>query len=228
MSYDIFFDFSGSLNKMNNIKFDDISDLLLKNTPVHKYQLEKKKTIYRVNEKACGFYLLDSGMVGLYRITEKGKEHLIRVYGAGDYFGFRSLFSNQPYHLTTKTLQPSSVRHILVKGIEELYEHDPNLLTSLITSVCKELGEAESRLSNIAAFESKIRVLDSIVELFSRFHSYQWTSREIAEYSGTETQTVIRFCAKLKAQKLLDPTVRSIRPVSLHKLKLYRKELVTH
>lgn len=208
------------------MKTDYISDLLMDNVPIRKHQLDKKQVIYRAYGKASGFYLLDAGMVGLYRITEKGKEHLIRVYGAGEYFGFRSLFSNQPYHLTTRTLQTSTIRHIQVKGIEELYQYDSNLLTSLVTSVCRELGEAESRLSNIAAFEAKIRVLDSIVELFGRFQDYKWTSREIAEYSGTETQTVIRFCTKLKAKGLLDPETRSIHPVCLKDLQAYRNELV--
>lgn len=204
---------------------DSISDLLIKNVPIRRHDLDRKQVIYRAYDKASGFYLLDSGMVGLYSVTEKGKEHLIRVYGEGEFFGFRSLFSNQPYHLTTRTLQTSSIRHIQVKGIEELYQYDSNLLTSLVTSVCRELGEAESRLSNIAAFEAKIRILDSIVELFGRFQDYKWTSREVAEYSGTETQTVIRFCTKLKAKGLLDPRARSIHPVCLEKLRAYRNEL---
>ncbi|MDB1126233.1 Crp/Fnr family transcriptional regulator [Vibrio algarum] len=208
------------------IELETVVKQLSINTKVHQDSYEKNQLIYRANEGASGFYLLRSGMVGLYKNTEAGKEHLIRVYGKGEFFGYRSLFSQEPYHLTTRSLTPSNVSHFHVCRIEELYLNTPELLNFLVKSVCRELGEAESRLSNIAGFGAKVRVLDSIVDLFGRFADYPWTAREIAEHSGTETQTVIRFCRLLKDNGLLDPKIRGIAPINLHDLTLFRTELV--
>ncbi|WCE30468.1 Crp/Fnr family transcriptional regulator [Vibrio sp. SCSIO 43137] len=204
----------------------EFSKLLGDNIYIRKETVEKNQVIYQANDRASGFYFLELGMVGLYKVTEKGKEHLIRVYGAGEYFGYRSLFSNEHYHLTTRSLQPSTFQHIHASGLNAIYQHAPDLVQLLVTSVCRELGEAENRLSNIAAFDAKIRVLDSIVELFGRFEDYPWTSREIAEYSGTETQTVIRLCKQLKYKNLLNPNIRGVKPVDLRLLKNYRADLV--
>lgn len=187
---------------------------------------DKGEKIYSVNQKAEGFFFLESGLVALYRNTESGKEHLMRVYGPGEYFGFRSLFSSEPYHLTTRGLLSSSVHHIKVAGIDSLTVMSSTILKELLATVCHELGEAEARLSDVAAYNAKVRIIDAIVCLFSRFDYYPWTSREIAEYSGTDTQTVIRFSRYLKEQHLLDPGERKIRPVDIHGLKKLRDNLI--
>lgn len=204
----------------------DLKKLESDNISFRQIKVKKKESIYLANEKASGFYYLQSGIIGLYRITETGKEHLLRVYGPDEYFGYRSLFSKERYHLTTRALKTSSILKIDVCNLNTVYLSSPELMNYLVTSVCKELGEAENRLSNIAGYDTKIRVIDSIVELFSRFGDYHWTSREIAEYSGTETQTVIRFCKQLKQRNLLDPKARGIKPLSLENLNQYRVELV--
>ncbi|MFC1235399.1 MULTISPECIES: Crp/Fnr family transcriptional regulator [unclassified Vibrio] len=209
------------------IELDAVVKRLSENTKIHQDNFEKNQIIYRANQIANGFYLLDSGMVGLYKNTEAGKEHLIRVYGKGEFFGYRSLFSQEAYHLTTRSLTPSNVYHIHISRIEDLYQNTPDLLNFLVKSVCRELGEAESRLSNVAGFGAKIRVLDSIIDLFGRFSDYPWTAREIAEFSGTEAQTVIRFCRLLKDKGLLDPNIRGIAPVNLHNLSQFRAKLVS-
>lgn len=185
----------------------------------------KNQIIYKENQLATGLYFLQAGIVGLYKKTESGKEHLIRVYGDGDYFGYRSLFSEEPYHLTTRALTRSLVLNVNVVGVRDLYNESPALLVKLMTSVCRELGEAEVRLSNVSGFATKVRILDSIVELFSRFKDYPWTAREVAEYSGTETQTVIRFCTHLKSLGLLNPNLRRISPVNLSELSQLRNRL---
>lgn len=192
----------------------------------HSKSVEKHQLIYSANKEAQGFYYIESGLVGLYRNTESGKEHLMRIYGPGEYFGYRSLFGNKIYHLTTRSLLESRLHHIHADNIETLNEVSPRTLKHMLTEVCTELGDAESRLSNSAAYCSKIRILDAIIHLFSKFDYYPWTTREIAEYSGTDTQTVIRFCKILKENELLDPMSRRVKPNSLVSLSDYREQLI--
>jgi CRP-like cAMP-binding protein len=187
---------------------------------------DKGEKIYSANQKAEGFFFLESGLVALYRNTESGKEHLMRVYGPGDYFGFRSLFSDEQYHLTTRSLLSSSVHHIKAAGIYSLDVMSPTMLKALLSNVCHELGEAEARLSNVAAYSAKVRIIDAIVCLFTRFSHYPWTSREVAEYSGTDTQTVIRYSKYLKEQNFLDPKERKIKPVDINSLISLREDMI--
>ncbi len=191
----------------------------------HALNIQKKTIIYRANQQASGFYYVQEGLIGLYRMTETGKENLLRVYGRGDYFGYRSLFSQQRYHLTTRSLLPSQLQHIHLKSIDELQHHAPILLNHLMSSVCQELGEAENRLADIAAHSAPVRIIDAIIHLFQQFDYYPWTSREIAEFSGTETQTVIRVCKQLKQRELLDPNSRKITPLDFHRLQSHRAVL---
>ena len=188
----------------------------------HRHIIKRQQIIYRANQEANGFYYIEDGLVGLYRTTETGKENLLRVYGQGEYFGYRSLFSTQRYHLTTRSLLPTTLKHIQLSCLEQLSIHDPELFRQLMRSVCQELGDAEKRLSDIATHSAAVRIIDAILNLFQEFDYYPWTAREIAEFSGTETQTVIRVCRQLKGMGLLDPNSRKICPVDFNQLKTYR------
>lgn len=50
--------------------------------------LEKGLLIYSQGHHAREFYFLKSGLIGLYHMLENGKESLVRIYTAQDYFGF--------------------------------------------------------------------------------------------------------------------------------------------
>ncbi len=196
--------------------------------PFKQFDVKKKSPIYRAAQEADGFYYIESGLIGLYRVTESGKEHLIRIYGPNEYFGYRSLLCNQKYHLTTKALLNSSILHIQINHFQQLLNCSPMLLMSLVSSVCSELREAENRLSDTVAYSSKVRILNSIIELFQKFECYPWTAREIAEHSGTEVQTVLRYCKVLKELKLLKPEVRGIKPEDISGLKSLRNSITSN
>ena len=74
--------------------------------------LERNSIIYSQGERTQVFYFLQSGLVGLYHGLENGKETLIRLYHAKQYFGFRTLFSDTTYHCSARVLQEAVVTRI--------------------------------------------------------------------------------------------------------------------
>ncbi len=105
--------------------------------------IAKQHIIYRSGLPANGFYYVKQGLVGLYQVTENGKETLLRIYGPESYFGYRSLFANQRYPSTAKAMLDSTISYINVQDFTSLQEISPQLSSCLIREVCEELGEAE-------------------------------------------------------------------------------------
>ncbi|MGF1758259.1 Crp/Fnr family transcriptional regulator [Photobacterium sagamiensis] len=189
--------------------------------------LTKGESVYRSGELANGFFYVESGLIGLYKTSINGKENLLRVYDSGCFFGYRTLFSHQHYYATTRAMLPSRIATVRVNNVAKLQAVTPSLVDKLLLGVCQELGEAESRLANVASHKAGTRILDAVLYLFREFPEYPWTNREIGEFSGTETETVIRFCRKLKSEGLFEPVNRRLKPVSLNALQDYRNKLVS-
>lgn len=160
--------------------------------------LEKGLLIYSQGHHAKEFYFLKSGLIGLYHMLESGKESLVRIYKAQDYFGFRTFFGNNRYHCSARVLQPAELIRITPLNFEDFWDNNTPLITSLLKQLSGELQEAERRLSMVSYQKAQERVRSSIHYLQQHYPEYRWTNREIAEFAGCETETVIRIRRDLK------------------------------
>lgn len=160
--------------------------------------LEKGVVIYSQGYHAREFYFLKSGLIGLYHMLENGKESLVRVYKACDYFGFRTFFGNSTYHCSARVLQPAELIRITPLNFMEFWENNSDLIISLLKQLSTELQDAEHRLSMVSYQKTQERVMSSIHYLHQRYPNYHWTNREIAEFAGCETETAIRLRRELK------------------------------
>ena len=173
-----------------------------------KFEISKKQPIYKTGEAARGIYYVSKGLVGLYQLTEGGKESLLRIYGPNSYFGYRSLFTHQTYPSTARAMLPSTITKLNIDSFNTLLELDSALAHSLMQEVCHELGQAETRLVDFNNCNAKRRINKTLHYFFCTYPNYPWTYREISEYSGTDITTTIRHCATLKASNILDKTSR--------------------
>ena len=196
------------------------------NLSIEPVSVEKKHLIYRNGQHASGFFYLQSGLVGLYQVSETGKESLLRLYGPGSFFGYRSLFTQQKYPSTSRAMLNCELIKINVSCFKILDKAAPELAEFLMRGVCAELGDAEKRIIQYNANSAKKRILDSIYHLFAYYPHYAWTYREIGEFSGTDTTTVIRYCKQLKKQGLLDEHSRKPVPKNLKLMAEFRQSMV--
>ncbi|MDN3702314.1 cyclic nucleotide-binding domain-containing protein [Vibrio artabrorum] len=109
----------------------------------------KQEAVYFSNNKASGFYRVESGFIGLYQVAETGKESLLRLYGKGSYFGYRSLFTHQRYPATARAMENSVVSRVNIHTFEDLQQLAPSLTKALTTEVCQELGKLSDVLFNL-------------------------------------------------------------------------------
>lgn len=168
--------------------------------------LENGSYIYVQGESASSFYCVTSGIIGLYHVLESGKESLLRLYKIGDFFGYRTLFSQgQTYHCSAKIMKTASVICIHPNvEVTKFLDINHKLARHLMFNLSAELQDAETRLSNQAYTKTLDRVFASIRYLCTLYPEYKWTYREIAEYAGCETETAIRISKELRKTGLID------------------------
>ena len=56
------------------------------------------QTIFYAGNDPLGIFTIQSGLVKLEVTSPSGSAHTVRLVGAGGTLGYRSLFSNEPYH----------------------------------------------------------------------------------------------------------------------------------
>ena len=184
-----------------------------------KNQLQKKsqslnfkrgEKIYQQGEQPKGIYFVQKGLVGLVLLGENsGKEHLLRFFKSGDFFGHRSLFSEENYHGNTVALEQTEI--LLVSKLDwlEASQTYPEILKLAVKVLSKELKQSE--VQRVLILENQIlsRVAQSIVYLKDLHPEHNWTRQEIANFCASTVSTVIKALSELESKGLISQTGRS-------------------
>ena len=60
--------------------------------------------VYNEGESPTHLYYVENGLVGLIKLSPTGNESLLRIFKARQFFGHRTLFSDETYHANAKCL----------------------------------------------------------------------------------------------------------------------------
>ena len=63
-------------------------------------------TIYHAGDTSDGLYIVHKGRVKIYRLSETGKEQLVRILGPGDFTGDLSLFTESVHEAYAEAMEP--------------------------------------------------------------------------------------------------------------------------
>ena len=64
-------------------------------------EFKRGDVIYAPGDSPEGIYFIKKGLVGLVILGLSGKEHLLRFFREDQFFGHRTLFSEEKYHAST-------------------------------------------------------------------------------------------------------------------------------
>lgn len=171
---------------------------------------ETGSRIYLQEQPTCGFWYLTHGVIGLHHTLKNGKELLIRACLQGEWFGYLGLFGTEFYHCHACVLQTASLCHVIPHSNSEFLHHYPQFAHFLLNQVVASLSNAEHRMTWIARYRTRHRVLSSLWYLTRYFPGYDWTWREVAEFAGCETETALRFSKELRQAGILDDSQRRL------------------
>ena len=160
-------------------------------------QFKRGDHIYSQGETPKGIYFVKSGLIGLTMISSKsGKEHLLRFFRQGQFFGHRSMFSKEGYHGNAVALEATNIRFVPKEAVLAGIEKNKSLLEDVVFVLAKELRRCETQHVMILENEILVRVAQ--------------TRQEIANFCASTVSTVIKALAELEESGYISQEGRSI------------------
>lgn len=197
---------------LNEDESQEIS--LNKITETHK----RGSIVYQEGNRMKGFYCVQSGIVKIYKTGIDGKEQIIRFARPGDLIGYRSVVSNEPACTSTRVLEEAILCHIPTAILLNLVKTNGLFAVELMKLTCKELGEANSYLTDIAQKTVKERLAEIIIHLDGQFGTdpqgilkISLTREELSNIVGTATESIIRILSEFKSDGLIELNGRKIK-----------------
>lgn len=196
---------------------------LSQNLVCHTYK--RGSVIYNEGSRINGSYIVVKGVLKIYKTGFDGKEQIIRFAKEGDLIGFRSIVSDELACSTARVIQDSVLGYLPGDVVTKFIKGNPEFAMSLMRLTCRELGESNKFLTDIAQKTVRERLAEVLLLLMDTFdldedHTLQisLTREELANMVGTATESVIRLLSEFKADNLIELQGRKIKLLNIPQL----------
>ena len=153
------------------------------------------------------FYLVARGRVKVLKHSSLGKEFIIAFFGPGEMFGEVAVFQNRPYPASAQATTGTRALGIKRQDMLLFLGRRPEVAVRIIGVLGQRLREAQSRLRDIAGERVEQRIAGTLLMLSSKLGtSLPFTRQEIADMTGTTTETAIRVMSRLRKKGVIRST----------------------
>lgn len=206
-----------------NLTDDELKGLL---RPDSVRYYKKGELIYSEGTRIKGCYFVYSGIIKIYQTGHEGKEQIIKFDREGDLFGFRSVIRHEPACTSVETHSEAVLCYIPDTILLNLIKNNSGFAYDMIQLACKELGDSNRYIRDIAQKSVKERLAEILLLLAGDFGTendgtlkLNLTREDLSNFVGTATETVIRLLSDYKTDGLVESKGRKIKLLNIEKLK---------
>jgi CRP/FNR family cyclic AMP-dependent transcriptional regulator len=172
----------------------------------------KDDAVFHADEIGDVFYLIREGQVKVTMISPEGKEIILSILAAGDFFGEMALFDNEPRSATVIAIEPLEVVSIWRSDFLHILTENFSITQKVLGELSKRLRNASNRIESLATMDVYGRLARFFLDLARQSgkvldNDYvaviRPTHQAIANMIGTSRETVSRLIHDLMKQNLL-------------------------
>jgi CRP/FNR family transcriptional regulator, dissimilatory nitrate respiration regulator len=176
---------------------------------------KRGQLIFSEGDEGCGFYVIISGGVKIFKLSPEGKEQILHIMGPGEPFGEAAVFAGEHFPASARTLAESKVLFFPRRSFVALITKNPSLslnmlaflsrrlrrLTNLIEDL--SLKEVPGRLAAYLLYSSKHKNDPDIIELGI-------SKNQLASLLGTIPETLSRILNRMGREKFIKAGAHNI------------------
>ncbi|HXY39231.1 MAG TPA: Crp/Fnr family transcriptional regulator [Vicinamibacteria bacterium] len=162
-------------------------------------------TIFSEGDPPDFLVTIADGRVKVVKMVPSGKEIILEIFGPGDPVGAVVAYEGRPYPASAIALEPCSC--ILVRRSEffALLERHPSFVRGFLSGMALRIVELTRRIPEVAGGRVETRFAHLFLKLAERvgqrrpegrFVPMPLSRQELAELTGTTTETCIRIMSR--------------------------------
>ncbi|MFO7719350.1 MAG: Crp/Fnr family transcriptional regulator [Gillisia sp.] len=198
-------------------------DLLKKIMLDKKYR--KSQPIFTEDTLPSGIFYLKSGKVKKYKMDNDGREQIIYIYNAGEFFGYSSVLSENTYGDTAVAIEDSIISFITSNDFNEILNNSASFSRLLLKSLSHEFSVLANLMAVLSQRTVRERVALNLLILHDKYkidgfaNTYIMLSRsDLANMAGTVIETLARVLHDFKHDKLISTDGRKIQLLDIERL----------
>ncbi|WP_182186665.1 Crp/Fnr family transcriptional regulator [Pectinatus frisingensis] len=164
---------------------------------IQSIQYRKGEFLYRSGEQSDSLYIVRKGRVKNYRISETGKEQILRILYSGDFTGELALFNESNHESYAEAMEETQVCSMKRADLHSLIERYPNISFKFFSELSRRLEWLEKQITRFAGDKMDTRIALFLAECVddknqSNEFVLPMSKKDLASYLGTTPETISR------------------------------------
>lgn len=193
-------------------------------------------TVFTPDSDPHELYLLERGLVRIYRLSNEGNETTFGYVAPGEVFGELPAFGDFPRESFASAVHPSRVWKIPVPPFQRMLEQRPAVMLAVTRQIGQRMKRIESRVEKLVFRDVRARLAGILLELSEDFGKprgdalaleIDLTQSELATLVGSTRQTINTSVGELESAGLIEREGRRlilVKPKELARVARSRNE----
>ncbi|WP_374402096.1 Crp/Fnr family transcriptional regulator [Flavobacterium sp.] len=190
------------------------------------YTIKKGEPIFEEGEVTNGIYCIKDGVCKLSKLSDNGKDQIVKLVKPGELLGQRSMISDEPANLSAVALEDMEVCFIPRSEVMQFFTQNNQFSMNVMRTICDDLKGADDHMVNMAQKTVRQRLGETLIYLEETFGKnedgtlrIQLSREELAGMIGTATESCIRLLSELNKSEYIELIGKKIKLLDKSKLK---------
>jgi CRP/FNR family cyclic AMP-dependent transcriptional regulator len=125
----------------------------------------KNAVVLTEGEVGDSLYMIQSGKVKVFIGDEDGREIILKILSAGDFFGEMSMIDKQARSASVTTIEASTFLVLTHAAFEKCIEQAPQIGNMVMRMLAQRVREADRKIGTLALMDVYGRVASTLLEL---------------------------------------------------------------
>lgn len=179
---------------------------------------KKGQVIFEEGETLNGVYCVKDGVCKLTKLSENGKDQVVKLVAKGGLLGKRSLVTDQVTNLSAIALNDMEMCFIPKSEIIADLAKNPDFTMDVLKKMANDLRYSDDSLVNMAQKSVKRRMAEILIYIHENFGidetgflSIVISREDYASIVGTATESAIRILSQFKKEGLISTAGKRIK-----------------
>jgi CRP/FNR family transcriptional regulator, cyclic AMP receptor protein len=180
-------------------------------------KVKKQEVIFREDQQALFFYVIETGKVKMFNEVESGKEFIQGHFTAGESFGEPPVMVGQLYPATAIALEDTLLLRISRERFIALLQENPAVHIAFTCMLAKRLLAKAQNMKDLTSYGPDHRIMSLLKQCKkhsgcpdNEIFKVELTRQEIADMTGLRVETVIRTMKALEEKGVLKIEKRKV------------------
>ncbi len=173
---------------------------------------EKGAFVFNEGDPSDMMYTVVTGRVKVFKVTPRGTDVILEIFGPGDPVGAVAVYESRPYPASAVALEPTTCMMVPRRDFFSLLESYPTMVRGLLVGLTHRIVELTNRIMELSGGRIEARLARFFLKLAADmgqlraggiFIGMPLSRQELADMTGTTIETCIRIMSRWSKQDIV-------------------------